>query len=137
MYYTFVAKPKHTVYFYHLILQTENEANAKVEDLKSVLLAKKLTLQPVIVLVGTIVNFRKIYVVINDNWYESTSFLKAVDLSFKSFFALDCNYPASCSNIWFLIQFGIYEIPLPLTGVALKVKTIAKQIAEVYKRHQK
>ena len=74
MYYIFVAKPKHTVYYHHLMLQTENEADAKAEDLKRILLAKKLRLLPVILLVGTIVNFRKLYVVINDNWYESTFF---------------------------------------------------------------
>lgn len=73
--------------------------------------------------------------VINNFWFECESFIVALDLTFKAFFALDCEYPSECCNIWYFLQLAFYEIPLPSKGAALKVKTLSKEIQVVIKRN--
>ena len=119
-----------------VVIPTENEADASLKDLRNVLHARKSSLQALIVVVGTVVKFGQIYVVINDYWYESKTFKDALDLTLKAFFALDCDYPAECCNIWYFLQLAIYDIQLPPKGVALKVKTIAKQVEDALRRHK-
>ena len=111
--------------------QVANEEDARLENLKSVLYHKQLTLQPLTVIVGSIFNIEQTYVVINDTWYETKCLLKAVSFTFKFFFALDCAYPEKSKNIWLFIQRAVYDIKIPGEKVGIKVKTIEKQLEQI------
>jgi len=50
------------------------------------------------------------YVIINKFVYSVETPLKAVDICFKTFFALNLNYPKESNHIWQFIQQFLYEI---------------------------
>jgi len=50
------------------------------------------------------------YVVINKFVYSVETPLKAVDICFKTFFALNLDYPKESNHIWQFIQQFLYEI---------------------------
>ena len=118
-------------------LQIANQAEASLENLKTVLYAKKLTLQPLTVIVGSLVDVRKTYCVVNNYWYETTSFLDAISLTFKSFFVFDCEYPEPCKNIWLFIQHSMFNIKLPSERIPLRVNSLVKQVEHVIQQNSK
>lgn len=66
------------------------------------------------VIVGTdIDHIKNCYIVINDIYYEVETPFKAIDLAFKSMYALDSKYPAECNREWLLLQRGVYGISTP------------------------
>lgn len=70
-----------------------------------------LTIQPFVVVVGQ--NYKDIdnvYVKIDKNIYLMPSCLKALDVCFKSFHALQAEYPREAEQVWSFIQRGIYNI---------------------------
>jgi len=50
------------------------------------------------------------YVIINNHIFKVESGLKAVDICFKSFFALNLNYPDESKQVWYFIQKYFYKI---------------------------
>ena len=68
------------------------------------------TLQPFIVAVGEIDNLTSIYVYIDGTKYLMESSLKAVDVCFKCFQALNANYPSTGQQVWNFLQRYIYKI---------------------------
>ncbi|XP_039303477.1 uncharacterized protein LOC120357365 [Solenopsis invicta] len=82
----------------------------KLHKRKEKLEAYGLTLQPMVVAVGSILNLTSFYVIINDIKYTSTSLMNAIDLCFKIFFALDATYPADSEIVWYFLQQYIYGI---------------------------
>ncbi|XP_072757491.1 uncharacterized protein [Anoplolepis gracilipes] len=69
------------------------ELEPKLEKRKEKLEALGLPLQPMVVVIGSIINLTSFYVVVNNVKYESTSLINAVNLCFQIFFALDAKYP--------------------------------------------
>ena len=50
------------------------------------------------------------YVVIDKTIYTCASVTTAIDLCFKSFFALNIDYPLASANLWSFIYVYVYEI---------------------------
>lgn len=70
-----------------------------------------LTLQPVIVIVGSsYMDIQKYFVVVNDLLFETNSILKTVDTCFKIFYSLHCQYPTESTCVWNFIQLGLYQL---------------------------
>ncbi|XP_029160239.1 uncharacterized protein LOC114932252 [Nylanderia fulva] len=86
------------------------ELEPKLEKRKEKLEAFGLTLQPMIVAIGSIINLTNFYVVVNNIKYESTSLINAVNLCFQMFFALDAKYPIDSEMVWYFLQYHIYDI---------------------------
>lgn len=82
----------------------------KLQNRKEKLQAFGLTLQPMVIAIGSIVNLTSFYVIINDIKYEATSLINAVNLSFQVFFALDAKYPVDSEMVWYFLQYHIYGI---------------------------
>jgi len=63
------------------------------------------TVQPYIIVVGNMENsITAAYVCINNNLWKVGSVLQAVDVCFKSFFALDAEYQVEAYHLWLFIQ---------------------------------
>lgn len=68
-------------------------------------------MQPFIVTVGKDdENPEDMYVRVNSQMYKVCSFLKAVDICFKTIFALDAKYAIECQQVWLFIQKYFYGI---------------------------
>ena len=52
------------------------------------------------------------YVVVDEQKFKVSSTLEALDLTFKKFFALDCNYPKASYKLWQFIQHAGYDIKI-------------------------
>ncbi|XP_011858205.1 PREDICTED: uncharacterized protein LOC105555772 [Vollenhovia emeryi] len=64
-----------------------------------------LTLGVQAVIVGAELDYIKhSYIIINDICYEVETALKAIDIAFKSTYALDTNYPSECAREWLFLQ---------------------------------
>ena len=78
---------------------------------KQVVLDRGDTLQPFILAVGNDVqNLKEIFVYIDGMKYCMDSPLQALDVCFKSFLALNAQYPKTGQQIWNFIQKYIYNI---------------------------
>lgn len=91
------------------------------------------TVQPYIIIIGTsIADIHTRYTVINNVKYSSTSSIRyesasiihAVDVCFKILFALNAEYPAESSNIWYFIQKGLYKLTTKYDKVYTSVNSL-------------
>lgn len=69
-----------------------------------------MTNQPLVVFVGPITNVVSYLVIVENTRYAMPTALKAVDLCFKSFFALNLKYPTECRHVWTFLQTYVYSI---------------------------
>lgn len=95
-----------------------------------------MTPHPVILVIGAIDNVRKTYVIINDVWYETNSFLDAVSLTLKAFYVFNCAYPDKAKNVWQFMQFAGFDIRSPFIRVGIKVNAMVKEIDALLKNSQ-
>jgi len=71
------------------------------------------TVQPYIIVLGNVENsITAAYVCINNDLWKVGSVLQAVDVCFKSFFALDAEYQVEAYHLRLFIQRALYDIYL-------------------------
>lgn len=71
----------------------------------------KQTRQPFVIIVGQdLENINASYVSVNDFLYLMTSPLEALDVCFKSVFALSVKYSIESRPLWMLLQTFVYDI---------------------------
>ncbi|XP_071578556.1 uncharacterized protein [Temnothorax nylanderi] len=68
------------------------------------------SVQPYIIVVGSISNVSNTYVTIDEVLYSTDSMLEALDVCFKAFHVLQINYPDASKHLWMLIQKGLYKL---------------------------
>ncbi|XP_060872832.1 uncharacterized protein LOC132946779 [Metopolophium dirhodum] len=82
------------------------------------------TLQPYIIIVDN----TDIYAVINSIYYKLETPLKALDVCYKSYFALNLNYPQESEQIWLFIQNYFFDTTLKSDKHVLFVKTFINDL---------
>lgn len=82
------------------------------------------TLQPYIVIVDN----TDIYAVINSIYYKLETPLKAIDICYKSYFALNLHYPQESEQIWLFIQHYFFDTTLKSDKHVLFVKTFINDL---------
>ncbi|XP_029659978.1 uncharacterized protein LOC115233604 [Formica exsecta] len=81
------------------------------QDKQNKMLQMNLTMQPFIIVVGPeITAIENVYIRLDKTLYSMPTVLKALDVLFKIFATFNACYPKECENIWYLIQWRIYEI---------------------------
>ncbi|XP_050065617.1 uncharacterized protein LOC126554604 [Aphis gossypii] len=85
------------------------------------------TLQPYIV----IVDDNDIYAVINSIYYKLETPLKALDVCYKSYFALNLHYPQESEQIWLFIQNYFFDTTLKSDKHVLFVKTFINDLNNI------
>lgn len=70
-----------------------------------------ITVQPYVVVVGSLKNIIGRYVIIDDLIYELPNICSAVDTCFKIIWALNLKYAGECLPIWQFLQKALYDIP--------------------------
>ncbi|XP_031337481.1 uncharacterized protein LOC116166619 [Photinus pyralis] len=94
--------------------RTINDFDNKIEELKSTLLERGETLQPIIVAVGDdLIHINSYYVFYDDIKYKFDNCLAALDSCFKIFHVLNLKYPRCGQNTWIFIQKYFFDIHLP------------------------
>lgn len=72
-------------------------------------------------------------VVIDNLFYTVESPIKALDIAFKSFHALNAKYPPESEQIWLCLQLAIYDLKTKWDRTFASVQTLVatyKQFAE-------
>ncbi|XP_060868353.1 uncharacterized protein LOC132943397 [Metopolophium dirhodum] len=82
------------------------------------------TLQSYIIIVDN----TDIYAVINSIYYKLETPLKALDVCYKSYFALNLNYPQESEQIWLFIQNYFFDTTLKSDKHVLFVKTFINDL---------
>lgn len=72
-----------------------------------------LRVQPLVAVVGSSENLKKIMVSVDDILYEIPTILKAMDICFKVHFVFDAAYSIECEQVWTFLQQAIYRINTP------------------------
>lgn len=104
------------------------EYQLKVAELKKNCAEKKNIFEPVIIIVGTVDKIISSSIVINDVTYFVSDYLRAVDIAFKSFQALNCCYPTACQTVWCFIQKYIYNVNTPYDKNYSAVNKVINQL---------
>lgn len=92
-------------------LKSATELQENITRRKEKYAAHGLTFQPTIFIVGpTLYQIKNYYIVVNDTIYSVHTILEAVDVTFKLFYALNCEYPADCISVYYFLQRGFYQI---------------------------
>lgn len=76
----------------------------------------KWTIQPYVVICGDLRDIVNSYVLVNEYKYSCSSVLEAVDVCFKSFFALDASYPVLCPHVWTFLDKYVYKLSKKCTN---------------------
>jgi hypothetical protein len=84
------------------LIKKLEERRMKCQDLK-------ITAQPIPVVVGKYKAYQ-CFVCVDDQLYKLEDPLKAVDICFKIFHALNAAYPLESTPAWLFNQKGIYQI---------------------------
>ena len=92
------------------IVQNHGDVTLTVEKVRDAAMQLKQTIQPYIIVVGSIQDMQQIFVCIDDHFHKVEKFIDAIDLCFKSFFVFNLCYPESSRHLWVLIQNGVYKI---------------------------
>lgn len=72
---------------------------------------KKKIDQPHILCIGEdVFHLREFYAVMEDTTYKATSFLHALEITFKMFNLFDFSYPLESINVWLFIQKVFFDI---------------------------
>jgi len=100
------------------------------EEKRDKLRKHNLCLQPFVGVVGDKDNPQQFLVCVDEFFYEVSSVLKAVDVVFKCFLALDTSYPAEASPLWQFLQRAVYGIELPTDQYFVSVD----RLVEAYKQ---
>ncbi|XP_011687376.1 PREDICTED: uncharacterized protein LOC105449701 isoform X2 [Wasmannia auropunctata] len=95
-----------------LHVQTATDIIPTIERRKEELRIAGLTFQPIPVFVGQLIALDATYVAVNNVLYKVDSALKAIDLCFRIYMALDCAYPEQASSLWVFIQKCCFNIHL-------------------------
>ena len=101
--------------FIHFFLsfQIPGDIDREVRNHHHTVQKKGLTVQPIIVLVGpSLSQISTSYVQVNNVRYKLRTPLAAIDLCFKTFFAMDAAYPSECYAVWLFMQRYFYDIYL-------------------------
>ena len=78
--------------------------DVEIDRIRTALFAEKETFQPIVAVVGPLSAIESSYVIINTIKYKTESCLAAFQLVLKTYFALDCEYPASSRQLWYFLQ---------------------------------
>ncbi|KAK3909844.1 Ribonuclease 2, partial [Frankliniella fusca] len=88
----------------HSALALEEEKDEKRSQLQKL----RMHMQPFVAVVGEIDNPSQYLICVDEFFYEVDSPLQAVDLVFKSFFALNTRYPSEAEQVWLFLQRAVY-----------------------------
>lgn len=95
----------------HSYFQNQSEILTQLDYRRKAQTAKGLRCQPIIIAVGPTIDALKDFYVAYDNiLYKIDSFLKALDVCFKTFHCLDAEYPTEAVHIWLFVQKYFYNI---------------------------
>lgn len=94
-----------------ITFQSVADIQNTLEERKRKLSAFGLTFQPTPVAVGqNLETIDTAYVFIDDHLHQIPTLLKAVDLTFKIIHSQHFQYPFEAEQVWYLIQFALYEL---------------------------
>ncbi|XP_051174558.1 uncharacterized protein LOC127290173 [Leptopilina boulardi] len=94
-----------------LHIKNISELKVRLDARREKLKIHGLSEQPLIVVVGeTLINLEAIYVCVSDTCYKFNTVLKAFDVAFKCFYALQLPYPKEVEHSWQIVQFRIFGI---------------------------
>ena len=82
----------------------------EIQSLRNQCLLRKDTLQPTLFVIGDLTAIQEAYVIVDDLQYKVSTTLDGLDLAFKIFFALDCQYPKASLSLWQFIQIACFNI---------------------------
>jgi len=85
-----------------------------INSWKKELLKKGLTLQPFPFIVGNdLSSITSSYVYIDDETILLESLTRAVEIAFKFYHALHCEYPTQSERVWIVLQKTLFGLNLP------------------------
>lgn len=76
---------------------------------KELCIKKKQTMQPLILVVGELINLQEYYVYFNEIFYSVNNFLKAVSFNFQLHQVLNIEYAKECRQVWYFIEEHLYK----------------------------
>jgi len=100
--------------------------NEFLEERQDVLYSYGYNQQPTIAVIGSPEEPEQYLVVVDGFFYDVPSIMKAVDVAFKSFFALRVHYPPESRHIWLFLQKYVYKLSTkddPKIGGTLDIGT--------------
>ena len=84
----------------------------------------------VIVVGPTLLDIEASYVAVDDVLYKVATPLKAVDLCFKIFHALNAQYPIESHGAWFFLQTAVYGIKTVYDRESPSVRAIISSMGQ-------
>lgn len=131
IYSSYVHELLHESDFYSL--QSYDDIRVQIAKRKAKLKQWNLNLQPFAVMVGpTTDSILQRYIVIDEHFYSVESSLKAIDVTFKSFQALQAVYPPESERTWLFLQRAVYDIGTKYDKQFADAKAMAEKFKLTY-----
>ncbi len=108
--------------------QAAGDLNRKICQLKERMVKVGGNLQPFMAIVGERPHFNAIYVCLDSHFFKVKSIRAALDLNFKTFYSLNCEYPAEGEHLWQFVQRHFYDIKIPKKNNITAVTTFMQSL---------
>lgn len=69
------------------------------------------------------------YVRVNEQLWSFQCPLIALDITFKLYFALHCEYPKQCSESWLILQLLVYKLVTPYDKTSSVITAITAKFS--------
>ncbi|XP_039309452.1 uncharacterized protein LOC120358647 [Solenopsis invicta] len=93
-----------------------------------------LTLQPYIVILGSLDEVKETYIQVDDILYKANSTLEAIDVCFKIYHVFQVSYPIMSEYLWMLIQKGIYHFTTKWDFIIPNIEYILSKVTKCFEK---
>ncbi|CAH0547809.1 unnamed protein product [Brassicogethes aeneus] len=115
-------------------VKAANNVLTSLSQLQNTLATYKLPLQPRPVIVGCVENIISSHIYINEILYDLESSVRSVEAAFKTYYALNAQYPPEAKSAWLFIEQAVFKldiqqeqpIPMSVTTLFLEMSFICK-----------
>jgi len=104
------------------------ELEVIIDELKK----QENSIQPCILVVGSLLDPKQLLVYFDDVKYKLFSVFKAVVICFKLFHVFNLEYPYESSNVWLFLQNYFYEINTKYDRSCSLIKQISSELDANY-----
>lgn len=101
------------------------------EEARKIAEMLKITLQPYIVILGSLSEVKETYVQVDDILYKTNSTLEAIDVCFKTFHVFQVSYPLMSEHLWMLIQKGIYNVNTKWDSIIPGIQHVLSKVSNI------
>ncbi|GBP00493.1 hypothetical protein EVAR_1020_1 [Eumeta japonica] len=93
-----------------IVVENPGDINIKIKEKQKAAAERKQSVQPYIIIQGSLQDYQYLYIVVDDIKYKFTSAAEAFDTLFKIYHVFNARYPSPADHLYLIIQRCVYDV---------------------------